>query len=917
MLLIAIICLLGWATGTGPEINFAPVHGYYDKPFLLNLSLPSKLSDPKWNYAIRYVVVTSPASERLVPTRTSGTVWDGKPISISRTTVVHAVGYNSSDITDITSSTYIFLADVLTQPDMYKPNIDAVGAANVLLGLKAIPAIHISSASSYPTECNGCGDENCNVFSCWGPCRADNPRVGRAEYLDFKNPDKNWHEQVWWDIYGGASRMYQKKNIRLHFNNTLDFKLFKGFDWGVGSARTFKSIDLRGHSQDGAFGQRWGGRMLWARNIFQDWTLQDDVVIVPHAKQVHVYFNTAYQGMSHVRERLSSNFFTAYLGATKDDYEAVNSGRLTDGPLYDASTYKKIIATPTYKNLNQYFDWNNFLTYAIMQHYTGNADLGGHNWQLGGQHKLKPWGGKHGGWKFFPSDGDLSFYVLAGPTFDSTSIQFLGNTFLTLMAEAHVDFMILFHDYTWEHLQKNGGTLTPAAVQDRFQRIFDLNFMNYTMMAELARWGYVPGTYWCKMNSVWTYQQWVDAYPAVRDAFFPVRSSNVLSQYAARGWLNSVGGFDFSLKDMVVYPAGTNLDVTARNAGTTGDFYYTLSGADPRVAGGGVLAGALKVALVNGKATIKLSGEPVLVTGRIRSAAGVWGPIDRVTAVTGSKQCKLCGNIIITEVSYHPEKKSNLSNFVEVKNIGKVPLNMAGVTITGINVYKFPPITLQPGQFFVIGFFWEDFNAIYGKYPDDVHIAQISQDNKGDELVLTDAYGNIVHDMDFDTVKPWTEIPDGLGWTLVARPENYKDIAANSAVNLREQVYWWRTSASKLGSPWQDDPTEPEWLRNPPIQFSYISFEKDWVELSNPTKKDIDISGWCLQDKMFFKSGTHEYFIPAGTILRANSKLKITKTGLGFNRKDNPVLFVFNQTMNVFTGQFVEFVVSDAELAFK
>jgi hypothetical protein len=23
-----------------------------------------------------------------------------------------------------------------------------------------------------------------------------------------------------------------------------------------------------------------------------------------------------------------------------------------------------------------------------MQHYTGNADLGGHNWQLGGQHKV-------------------------------------------------------------------------------------------------------------------------------------------------------------------------------------------------------------------------------------------------------------------------------------------------------------------------------------------------------------------------------------------------------------------------------------------------------------------------------------------------------------------------------------------------
>jgi hypothetical protein len=38
--------------------------------------------------------------------------------------------------------------------------------------------------------------------------------------------------------------------------------------------------------------------MLWARNVFQDWTLQDDVVIVPHSRQIHLFFNTEYQGMA-------------------------------------------------------------------------------------------------------------------------------------------------------------------------------------------------------------------------------------------------------------------------------------------------------------------------------------------------------------------------------------------------------------------------------------------------------------------------------------------------------------------------------------------------------------------------------------------------------------------------------------------
>jgi hypothetical protein len=35
--------------------------------------------------------------------------------------------------------------------------------------------------------------------------------------------------------------MYQKKNIRLHFNRSLDHKMFKGFDWGIGSARVCQS----------------------------------------------------------------------------------------------------------------------------------------------------------------------------------------------------------------------------------------------------------------------------------------------------------------------------------------------------------------------------------------------------------------------------------------------------------------------------------------------------------------------------------------------------------------------------------------------------------------------------------------------------------------------------------------------------
>jgi hypothetical protein len=62
----------------------------------------------------------------------------------------------------------------------------------------------------------------------------------------------------------------------------------------------------------------------------------------------------------------------------------------------------------------------------MIQHYGGNADLGTHNWQLGGSSAIIPFQGKNAGWKFFPSDGDLTFYVLAGVNYDSTHIQFQG-----------------------------------------------------------------------------------------------------------------------------------------------------------------------------------------------------------------------------------------------------------------------------------------------------------------------------------------------------------------------------------------------------------------------------------------------------------------------------------------------------------
>jgi hypothetical protein len=58
-------------------------------------------------------------------------------------------------------------------------------------------------------------------------------------------------------------------------------------------------------------------------------------------------------------------------------------------------------------------DRTSFLGFCILENFASNQDLGGHNWQCGGQIEPKPYFDSplrhYGGWKFFASDDDVIF----------------------------------------------------------------------------------------------------------------------------------------------------------------------------------------------------------------------------------------------------------------------------------------------------------------------------------------------------------------------------------------------------------------------------------------------------------------------------------------------------------------------------
>jgi hypothetical protein len=115
--------------------------------------------------------------------------------------------------------------------------------------------------------------------------------------------------------------------------------------------------------------------------------------------------------------------------------------------------------------------------------------------------------------------------------------------------------------------------------------------------------------------------------------------------------------------------------------------------------------------------------RPTLFTVRVRQNGATWGVLDTISVfareVSGTvNTCVMCGKVIFTEINYnHGKAANNQSEFVEVKNIGTVPVVMTGAVISRKlrNNYTFPPLVLQPGQLWVMGFFIEDFHDDYNK----------------------------------------------------------------------------------------------------------------------------------------------------------------------------------------------------------
>ena len=128
-------------------------------------------------------------------------------------------------------------------------------------------------------------------------------------------------------------------------------------------------------------------------------------------------------------------------------------------------------------------------------------------------------------------------------------------------------------------------------------------------------------------------------------------------------------------------------------------------------------------------------------------------------------------SLVITKIHYNPEEtdvfqESDDLEFIEIQNTGTTLIDLTGIYFIKLGVsYQFSQnATIAAGESIYLAGDAATFQAKYGVAPFDTFIRDLS--NKSHNLVLSDAFGNLIDQVEYSDKAPWPETADGDGFYL-------------------------------------------------------------------------------------------------------------------------------------------------------
>jgi hypothetical protein len=841
------------------------------------------------NFTVDLQTSTPGASMRhkrrgFAPSESSGTLYDG-PVHIYDSMPLRAIAYKDDYLSSpVGTNTYVMPSRVMDQPpDPPNPPFPAHwGTYNGLTttadyamdpavvydpryhstfldDLRSLPAISIAIS---PVD----------MFNAYTGIYANPIQTGieweRPVSVELINPDGSTEFQVdaGLRIHGKMTRqpdVTPKHSLRLHFRGEYGASQLEHPVFADSPVDRFDVLVLRSMYEDSwLYSDREG---VYARD---QWVRKTELAlgrVAAHTRYVHVYIDGLYWGLYDLTERIDEHFAASYFGGPEEDFDVIHDTGvgivrpvMGDAVAWDAmtDTAEAGLADPAqYQAIQEYLDVPNLIDFMLVHIYSGNPIPFEHvDWRA--IRRREP----GGTFKFFCWD---SGSFLEGIYLNNADVGAdAPNTpaYLYYRLRDNPEFRLLFADHVQRHFF-NGGVFyvdpnnpawdpqhpernQPAA---RFAEL--VQQIDRAVVPESARWGdgALDAT-----EPPFTRDDWVRERDRLLNEVFPQRTAIVLQQLRDIGLYPAVEAPAFNQHGGQV-PLGFQLNISA----PAGTIYFTTDGSDPRIPGSGAISPSASAFV----APLPLPPGTTPVKARVLDGA-TWSALTEATFTVLQDFSVLK----ITEIMYNPPGSDDYE-FLELKNTGPVPLNMAGVAFTDGFDYTFPAgFFLDPGSFAVLSSAADPavFSSRYG-FPPDGSYFPMNLANGGERLELQDPVGNVIVAMtyyDGEHIDPrsglyWPTGPDDNGYSLVIiDPNADPDHAAN-----------WRSSTYPNGSPGADDPAPflGGVVINEILAHSDPPFE-DTIELHNPTESDIYIGGWYLSDDF---DNLAKFRIPDGTTIEA------------------------------------------------
>jgi len=883
---------------SAPVVPDVP-RGVYGQPFRLTL----RTATPR--AVIRFTV------DGTLPDQANGLTYLG-PLDIARSTVIRAAAFRDGfHPGPVSTHTYVVLDDVLAQSDrvarerglpsawgtypedsrlsghpvpaLYgmQPGVLIHRMGTLHADLQALPSMSVVTAMD-------------DMFGPQGlyanPMARGMERPGSMEWLPWDGSEA-LQIDCGVRIAGGFSRradVTRKHSFSLRFRSRYGASRLRMPLFPDSPVASFDVLRLRAGQADAFY--FFADKGQYAHDEWGRRTQLDMGWLSARGRFVHLYVNGLYWGIYNVTEEPTAAFASDHLGGAEGDWDVLKDGseavdgawppEVEDGHI---DTYQELLdvvaASPApdpadpgdrlrYARVSDLLDLEQHADYILLQIYGANFDWPNKNWRAARDRK------SGGGFQFFVWDYEHTTALRDNPSRsfclpvrDPITRECGFNADTPGVGGLHgwlrrfPDYRVLFADRVKRHLLDPGGALRPEAAAARYA---DLTAeLGAAIVGEAARWGTGVAEYLAEREqmAVWhdyrarhgrvpqTPAMWAAERQRLLEAYYPPRSQQVLGQLCREGLYPAVaapvidvGPVEPGGRRRVAVGVGT---VGCPGAATEGTLYVTRDGADPRAPGGAVAPSARPYT-----GPFSVSGYADI---RVRLLAGTAGePLWSALAHARFGSPRLA----ITEIMYHPATDA-AAEFLELHNLEIAPVDLAGFSVSNAVRYSFPAgSSVGPRGHVVLV---RDARVFAARYPGVPFLAAFGGrlDNSGETIEVLDPEGRLVTRVRYGNDGLWPLGAAGLGWSLVP---------AEDAVDPSDPESW-RASTAPGGSPGGPDPAPPfgrgravinEVLAHPgPAQDGAI-------ELHNPSRHPIDVSGWFLGPRREQPLG---YRLGAGKVL--------------------------------------------------